>query len=99
VLALAVSPKYVFALHAASPRLQVWTLDGQPQLSDDLGGRLAAAPPHDSSPAAPGTAARQPASLAISPRGELVVLLPGGLPGGDTAGPRVLRFRIHLDSP
>jgi hypothetical protein len=106
VLALAVSPKYLFALHAASPRLQVWTLDGKPRLSDDLGGRLAATSPPDSSPDAPqaeGTAARQVASLAISPRGELVVLLPGGVrdavPGGDAAGPRVLRFRIHLDSP
>ena len=113
LLALAVSPKYVFALHAASPRLQVWTLDGQPRLSDDLGGRLAAAPPTGPSTitsttlssaasgasGAPGTAPRQAASLAISPRGELVVLVPEGVPDGNTAGPRVLRFRIHLDSP
>jgi streptogramin lyase len=95
VLALAVSPKYVFALHASSPRLQVWTLDGQPRLSDDLGGRLAAAPPTGPSSGTPAAAPRQAASLAISSRGELVVLVPDG----DPAGPRVLRFRIHLDSP
>jgi hypothetical protein len=95
LLDIAVSPKYVFALHAASPRLQVWTLDGQPRLSDDLGGRLAAAPPTSPPSEGPETAPRQAASLAISPRGELVVLVPGG----DPVGPRVLRFRIHLDSP
>jgi hypothetical protein len=125
LVAVAVSPKYVFALRDGSPRLQIWTLDGQPVLSDDLGGRLAEAPEAASPDAAsrnltsrgsassdrtsPGPTSlgrtpldREPqdrtpdqaASLAVNSRGELVILNPAGHPGG----PRILRFRIHLDS-
>ena len=70
---LAVSQDHVFLLRGASPQLEVWTLDGRRELSDDLGGRLGV------------TGA---ASFVLAPGGELLVL--------DAAGPRVLRFRIHL---
>ena len=96
LLALAISPKYLFALRSASPRLQVWTLNGELRLSDDLGGRLSVAP---SESAAAGSTSSEgvsrgippgmPASMALSPRGELFIL--------DPSVPRVLRFRIHLD--
>jgi len=36
----------------------------------------------------------QAASMAVNALGELVILDPAGSPGG----PRILRFRIHLDS-
>jgi DNA-binding beta-propeller fold protein YncE len=63
LLSLAVSSNYVFMLRGASPRVVVWTLDGQRRLADNLGGRLDAAP-------------RNAGSLALSPAGELVVLDP-----------------------
>jgi DNA-binding beta-propeller fold protein YncE len=63
LLGLAVSSNYVFALRGASPRLVVWTLDGQRRLADNLGDRLDAAPPNAG-------------SLALSPAGELIVLDP-----------------------
>jgi hypothetical protein len=116
LVAVAVSPKYVFALRDASPRLQIWTLNGQPVLSDDLGGRLAETPVDAVSgePASRNSASRdrpspsrtsldresqdrtpdQAASMAVNSRDELVILDPAGTPGG----PRILRFRIHLDS-
>lgn len=61
LLGLAVASKYVFVLRAASPHLQIWTTDGHPVLTDDLGGRLGA-----SSPAK--------LSFAVDPRGDMVVL-------------------------
>jgi hypothetical protein len=63
LLDLAVSSKYVFALRGASPRIVVWTLDGQRVLSDNLDGRL-------DSPERVG------GSFALGPGGELVVLDP-----------------------
>ncbi len=72
---VAVSEKYVFAEDAVSRRVHVWTLDGRHKLSDDLGGRLAS----------PGAV---PRDLAVSARGELLVL--------DPEGGRVLRFRINF---
>jgi hypothetical protein len=78
LLSMAVSPKYLFVLRNAAPRLEVWTLGGQLKLKDNLGGRLDVPP-----------ASR--ASLAVTPQDELIVL--------DPAVPRVLRFRIHLDTP
>jgi len=63
LLGLAVSSNYVFMLRGGSPRVVVWTLDGQRRLADNLGGRL---------DAAPGNAG----SLALSPAGELIVLDP-----------------------
>jgi DNA-binding beta-propeller fold protein YncE len=63
LLDLAVSSKYVFALRGASPRVVVWTLDGQHVLSDNLDGRL-------------DSLAQGGGSLALSPDGELVVLDP-----------------------
>lgn len=72
---LAVSAKYVFAVDSAARRLHVWALDGQHKLSENLGNRLLG-----EAPVAYG--------IAVSPRGELVVL--------DPAGARVLRFRINF---
>lgn len=63
LLSLAVSSNYVFMLRGGSPRLVVWTLDGQKRLADNLGDRLDAAP-------------RNAGSLALSPAGELIVLDP-----------------------
>jgi DNA-binding beta-propeller fold protein YncE len=63
LLGLAVSSNYVFALRGDSPRIVVWTLDGQRRLADNLGDRLDAAPPNAG-------------SLALSPAGELIVLDP-----------------------
>jgi DNA-binding beta-propeller fold protein YncE len=63
LLGLAVSSSYVFVLRGASPRIVVWTLAGQMRVSDNLAGRLDAAP-------------RNAGSLAVSPSGELVVLDP-----------------------
>ena len=96
LLAVAISPKYVFALRSASPRLQVWTLNGELRLADDLGGRLSVMP---SDAAGAGSKSREGASREIPPglapsmalgaRGELFIL--------DPSVPRVLHFRIHLD--
>jgi len=63
LLSLAVSANYVFVLRGTSPRVVVWTLDGQRRLADNLGDRLDAAPPSGG-------------SLALSPAGELIVLDP-----------------------
>jgi hypothetical protein len=63
LLGLAVSSNYVFMLRGGSPRVVVWTLDGQRRLADNLGGRLDAAP-------------NNAGSLALSPAGELIVLDP-----------------------
>ncbi len=72
---IAVSERYVFAADPGAYRIHVWTLDGQHKLTDDLGNRLGSQDPalYD---------------IAVSPRGELLVL--------DPAGARVLRFRINF---
>ncbi len=72
---IAVSEKYVFATDETGHRIHVWTLDGRHKLSDDLGGRLSS-----------GSTTR--VNVAVSPRGELLVL--------DSEGARVLRFRINF---
>ncbi len=72
---LAVSAKYVFVADQNAPRVHVFTLDGQHQRSEDLGSRMPPGGP-------------TPEGLAVSPRGELIVL--------DATGPRVLRFRINF---
>ncbi len=61
ILGLGVSQDHVFVLRDASPRLEVWTLDGMMELTDDLGGRLSATP-------------ARAAALALAPDGELLVL-------------------------
>ena len=61
LLGLAVASKYVFALRAASPHLQVWTTDGHLVLTDDLGGRLNASTPAK-------------LSFAVDPHGDMIVL-------------------------
>lgn len=58
---IAVSEKYVFLADAVNHGVQVWTLDGQPKLADDLGGRLRSGT--DTS-----------FQVAFSPRGELLIL-------------------------
>ena len=70
---LAVSDKYVFAGDSLNHRVQAWTLDGQRKLTDDLGGHL-------------NVGEAGPADVAVSPRGELLVL----------DGAHVLRFRINF---
>jgi len=60
---LAVSATDVFVLRGANPRMEVFTLDGKPELADNLGGQLEAASPI-------------PRSLGLAPSGELVVLDP-----------------------
>lgn len=96
LLALTVSPKYLFALRSGSPRLQVWTLNGASRLSDDLGGRLSAVPPDGvaaDSKSREGLSRGIPLgmapAMAVTPRGELFIL--------DPSVPRVLHFRVHLD--
>ena len=64
LVGLAASPQYLFVLRAAAPRLEVWSLDGHPKLTDNLGGRLGAG--------APG------AGIAVTPQGDLIVLDPKG---------------------
>jgi len=59
-LGLAVSEDHLFVLRGGSPRLEVWTLDGHQELTDDLGGRLGEQ--------------QDAASLALVPGGELLVL-------------------------
>jgi DNA-binding beta-propeller fold protein YncE len=71
---IAVTSKYVFAPDPQSHGVRVWTLDGQEKIVDDLGGRL------------DGIAGQY--QIAVSPRGELLVLDPEGV--------RVLRFRINF---
>jgi sugar lactone lactonase YvrE len=61
LLGLAVASKYVFVLRAVSPHLQIWTTDGHPVLTDDLGGRLNASTPAK-------------LSFAVDSRGDMIVL-------------------------
>lgn len=58
---IAVSEKYVFTAGPDSPRIRVWTLDGQHKLDDDLEGRLNGI---------------NAAQLAVTPRDELLVFDP-----------------------
>ena len=62
-LGLAVSPNAVFMLRGESPRIVVWTLDGQRRFADNLGGRLDTAP-------------RDAGSLIVNAAQELIVLDP-----------------------
>ena len=71
----AVTSSYIFAMDADGRMLHVWTLDGAPKLEMDLAPEL-------------GQAARMAPPLAVSPRGELLVL--------DESGARVLRYRINF---
>jgi hypothetical protein len=71
----AVSIKYIFAMDADGRMLHVWTIDGKPELDVDLAPEL-------------GQGARFAPALAVSPRGELLVL--------DDAEARVLRYRINF---
>jgi tripartite motif-containing protein 71 len=61
ITGLAVAGKFVLTAGDSSPRIRVWTLDGQHKLDDDLGGRL------------DGVAAPQ---IAVTPGEELLVLDP-----------------------
>ena len=63
-LGLAVSSNAVFMLRGESPRVVVWTLDGQRRFADNLGGRLDTAP-------------RDSGSLVVNAAQELIVLDPG----------------------
>jgi DNA-binding beta-propeller fold protein YncE len=81
VYGLAVSEKYVIVsdsrnAKAGKPFVRFWALDGEPKLTETFANRPELQPPP------------VPADVAVSPRGELLVL--------DAAGPRVLRFRINL---
>ncbi|MGH9712118.1 MAG: NHL repeat-containing protein [Candidatus Acidiferrales bacterium] len=71
----AVTANYIFAMDADGRMLHVWTLDGAPKLEMDLAPEL-------------GQAARMAPPLAVSPRGELLVL--------DEPEARVLRYRINF---
>jgi hypothetical protein len=64
LLGLAISSNAVFMLRGASPRIVVWTLDGQRRLADNLGGRLDAAPANSG-------------SMVVDAAQELIVLDPG----------------------
>jgi streptogramin lyase len=64
LLGLAVSSNAVFMLRGASPRVVVWTLDGQRRFADNLGDLLDAAP-------------RNAGSLVVNAAQELIVLDPG----------------------
>lgn len=65
LLGLAASHDHLFALRANSPRLTVSNFDGKQELTDDLGGRLAASS---------GTEASAAAWLAVTPDDELLVM-------------------------
>jgi len=71
----AVSNNSVFAMDPNGATLYVWSLDGKPKLDIDLSAELG----HES---------RVPPALAVSPRGELLVL--------DAPADRVLRYRINF---
>lgn len=70
---LAVGNKYVFVMDSDGRMIHVWTTDGKPELDADLSPQL-------------GQDARYPPSIAVSPRGELLVL--------DDRANRVLRYQI-----
>ena len=72
-----VSANAIFGMDADGRMLHVWTLDGKPKLDRDLAPELLANG---------GQAKRYPPALAISPRGELLVL--------DAPEARVLRYHI-----
>ncbi len=61
ITGLGVGGQFVITASSSSPRVRVWTLDGQHKLDDDLGGRL------------DGVAAPQ---IAVTPGAELLVLDP-----------------------
>jgi hypothetical protein len=71
----AVTANYIFAMDADGRMLHVWTMDGAPKLEMDLAPEL-------------GQASRAAPPLAVSPRGELLVL--------DEPEARVLRYRINF---
>ena len=71
----AVTANYIFAMDADGRMLHVWSMDGTPKLEMDLAPEL-------------GQASRPAPPLAISPRGELLVL--------DEPEARVLRYRINF---
>jgi len=71
----AVSSNDVFVMDADGRMLHVLTLDGTPRLDVDLAPQLGQAP-------------RPAPTLAVSPRGELLVV--------DTPGARILRYRINF---
>ena len=71
----AVTANFIFAMDADGRMLHVWTLDGAPKLEMDLAPEL-------------GQASRPSPPLAVSPRGELLVL--------DEPEARVLRYRINF---
>jgi DNA-binding beta-propeller fold protein YncE len=71
----AVNAGYVFAMDADGRMLHAWTTDGMPKLDADLAPEL-------------GQAYRPAPPIAVSPRGELLVL--------DESAARVLRYRINF---
>jgi hypothetical protein len=71
----ALSQNYIFVMDADGRMLHVWTLDGAPKLDMDLAPELGQAP-------------RSAPPIAVSPRGELLVL--------DMPEARVLRYRINF---
>jgi sugar lactone lactonase YvrE len=71
----ALTANYIFAMDADGRMLHVWTMDGTPKLEMDLAPEL-------------GQASRPPPALAVSPRGELLIL--------DEPEARVLRYRINF---
>ena len=71
----AISANNIFAMDADGRMLHVWTMDGTPKLDMDLAPELGQAP-------------RSAPPIAVSPRGELLVL--------DLLEARVLRYRINF---
>ena len=71
----AVSKTNIFAMDADGRVVHVWTIDGKPMFDQDLAPQL-------------GQAFRPPPALAVSPRGELLVL--------DQPLARVLRYRANF---
>lgn len=71
----AVSSNYIFVMDADGRMLHVLTLDGAPKLDVDLAPELGQAP-------------RPAPAIAVSPRGELLVV--------DTPGTRILRYHINF---
>jgi len=71
----AVASNYLFAMDSDGRMLHAWTSDGTPKLDVDLAPQL-------------GQASRPAPPLAVSPRGELLVL--------DESDARVLRYRINF---